>query len=348
MSATPVTGTNLIKPLYRHLTFPESRLSATSIYSLLHQATGISTLKAYLLLHVTLLNRRFKDAGIDPRIGWLLLVSGFILFSFLLFDRTRLAPFIYTAIALGLLVPLTEKRRTDFLRTCFNDPVFRQVRMAENGLVALPFFIFLVFKQQYVIALALLALAAILALFNFRSLPVPAMPTPFSKKPFEFIIGFRNAFYLLGGIYILTALAVSVNNPNLGIFSLLALFAIILGFYLKPENEYYVWIYSLTPTEFLLEKLKTAWLFSAMIVAADLVALLIFFPEKTGLLLLFTLVGFALLTSMILAKYADYPGEIGLLNGIILAFCLAFPPLLLIAIPYFYNRATGSLNRILK
>ncbi|HQR02304.1 MAG TPA: hypothetical protein PLA61_15735, partial [Ferruginibacter sp.] len=85
-----------------------------------------------------------------------------------------------------------------------------------------------------------------------------------------------------------------------------------------------------------------------VIVAADLVALLIFFPEKTGLLLLFTLVGFALLTSMILAKYADYPGEIGLLNSIILAFCLAFPPLLLIAIPYFYNRATGSLNRILK
>ena len=41
------------------------------------------------------------------------------------------------------------------------------------------------------------------------------IPTPFSKKPFEFSTGFRRSFFMFPIAYILTFIAIRVDNFNL-------------------------------------------------------------------------------------------------------------------------------------
>ncbi|MBK7030860.1 MAG: hypothetical protein IPH45_17355 [Bacteroidales bacterium] len=45
------------------------------------------------------------------------------------------------------------------------------------------------------------------------------IPTPFSKHPFEFAVGFRKTFLAWLFAYFLTIMAISVGNFNLGVFS---------------------------------------------------------------------------------------------------------------------------------
>jgi hypothetical protein len=45
-------------------------------------------------------------------------------------------------------------------------------------------------------------------------------------------------------------------------------------------------------------------------------------------------------------KYAAYPEKVGISEGIILALCLAFYPLILAIIPYYYFKAIANLKKI--
>jgi hypothetical protein len=54
------------------------------------------------------------------------------------------------------------------------------------------------------------------------------------------------------------------------------------------------------------------------------------------------------LTTVILAKYAAYPNEIDLVQGIIMAICLVMPPLLIVVIPFFANQSANKLKAFLK
>ena len=66
------------------------------------------------------------------------------------------------------------------------------------------------------------------------------------------------------------------------------------------------------------------------------------------LTLIAALIGFAFLMLIILAKYAAYPAEMNLPEGIMIALCLIFPPLLLGLIPFFYRKAVNKLTFLLK
>jgi hypothetical protein len=164
-------------------------------------------------------------------------------------------------------------------------------------------------------------------------------------------------------------MAVVVNNFNLGVFSLLAIFLMVLCYYLKPEDEFYVWSYSLTPAKFLLEKLKTAYLFTFYLYLPILLLLCItslsslrgsFLPYlrsnpplndlffgNIGLLFLVILMGYLYLTAIILAKYSAYTNEMEIKEALLLFICLIVPPVLLVVIPYFANRAVVRLKAIL-
>jgi hypothetical protein len=76
--------------------------------------------------------------------------------------------------------------------------------------------------------------------------------------------------------------------------------------------------------------------------------LTVLFFEHTGTLLLVALLGHLYLITVILAKYAAYPHEIDLAQGVVMALCFFFPPLLIAVIPYFANRSTKSLNVLLQ
>lgn len=305
-------------------------------------------MKAYFELQFKMANRRLKDTGFAPLLAYIILTLGFVALSIFLFAKTEFAQYAYMLAALTLIGKLSETRRTEFLKICFGNTKLKQIRVAENFICALPFLIFLLYQQLIFTALLLAVLTTILALVNFSTTLNFTLWTPFSKRPFEFTIGFRNTFYLIFIAYALTIIAVSVHNFNLGVFSLLLVLATTLSYYNKPENEYYVWIHNLNAQKFLFSKIKTAMLFSASLALPIAITLAIFYPQNIGILALFFLVGCLLLIGVIVGKYAAYPDEMNIVQGVLLALCLWFPPMLVVLIPYFFKKSENRLSRLLK
>lgn len=293
-----------------------------------------------------MLNRRFRDAGLKPWLAYIALALGFTGFSVYLFYKTDLAAPVYVAIALALTGGFSEKRRYDFLNTCFGDSKLKKIRVAENLLAVLPFVAFLGYKQELLSALALISGSILLALVNFRSTLNVTIPTPFYKRPFEFTVGFRSTLYLIVAAYALACIAVSVGNFNLGIFAMLLLFVVSMSYYGRPENEYYVWIHSHSARQFLGEKIKTALLYASGLALPIALLLALFFPQNLNAILLCFLLGWGFLVFIVVCKYAAYPDEMNIPQGVLLALCVGFPPLLVVLIPYLFRQSENRLNRL--
>ncbi|MEP6713815.1 MAG: hypothetical protein ABJA37_15420, partial [Ferruginibacter sp.] len=169
-----------------------------------------------------------------------------------------------------------------FLKLVFPKKAYRRIRIFENLAIIFPFIAFLIFKLLLIASLVTVVLAILLVFINLKSNFSVTVPTPFYKKPFKFVVGFRNAFFLFGSAYYLSAMAVVHDNFNLGIFSLLLFFFICCSFYSKPEEEYFVWCYNIKPKTFLLEKIKTAFLFVTALSVPILLIMSIYFFDKTG------------------------------------------------------------------
>jgi hypothetical protein len=302
----------------------------------------------YLLLQYTIINRKFKDFGIHPLAGKAITIAAFIILSHFLFSKTEFAVYIYFVAAFSVLLNFTDQTRNDFLRLCFPGKEYFKIRLAENACVVLPFIIFLLIKTQFFMAFLMCCLALFTAVIKSNIKVQYTIPTPFSRKPFEFIKGFRNTFFLFGLYYFITVMAVLVGNFNLGIFTLLFVFMTILSFYIQPENPYYVWIFNLNPKRFLTKKIKTGFVHSAVLCFPVIAALAIFFPGELLIIAGFLLLGFISVITIIFAKYAYFPKEISPTQGILIALALYFPPMLLFVLPFFYLQSIKRLNEILE
>lgn len=143
-------------------------------------------------------------------------------------------------------------------------------------------------------------------------------------------------------------MAVFADNFNLGVFALLLVFPVLLSFYSKLENEYYVWTFTDTPKGFLINKIKTGLVYLSILVIPILIVLGIFFLSETFTLFIFMLLGYVYLVTIILAKYSAYPNEMNLPQGILIGISLLFPPILIGIIPFFYLQSIKRLNDILE
>ena len=304
-------------------------------------------MKDYVKLQFLMMNRKLSDFGVHPIIGYILLLFVFIALTAYLFYKTTYAPYIYVLIALYFTSKLSENRRNDFLKICFGSK-HRQIRIMENLIILLPFAIYLIYRQHFTPFFILAAITVLMALLNFNTTYHVTIPTPFYKKPFEFTVGFRNTFFLFIISYGLTIIALAVDNFNLGIFALTLVFFTVISYYMKPENEYFVWSYSCTPAKFLIEKIRTAFLFTFYLCLPVLLLLSLFFWENIHILLVFTLIGYLYLTMIILTKYAAYPNEMDIIQGIIVGLTFVLPPLLIAIIPFFAIQSINKLKAFLR
>lgn len=305
-------------------------------------------MREYFELQYRMINRKFKDAGLEPLLAHLILIVGFIGLSVYLFSKTEFAEYIYLFLALTFIGKLSETRRVEFLKICFGDTQAKKIRATENLICIIPFLTFLIYKQFFISASLLLTLTATLAIINFRTNFNFTIWTPFSKRPFEFTVGFRKTFFFFLVAYALAVIAVFVNNFNVGVFAMLLVFAITISYYTKLEPEYYVWIYNVDAKNFLFSKIKTAILFSALLSLPIAIALAIFFRQNIGILSLFFLGGWMFLIGVIVSKYSAYPDDMNITQGILLALCILFPPILIILIPYLFKKSENSLQSLLK
>jgi len=305
-------------------------------------------MRQYFLLQFRLLNRHIRDFGLHPMAGWLMGAVLFVGLSFFIFHKTEYAVYAYLLAAFSLLAKLSEKGRNEFLRGCFPDRQYYKIRLLENVFVALPFLIFLLAKWHVMEAIGLGFAATALAFFKMGMGGSFTLPTPFGKRPFEFLMGFRKTYYLHLFAYFIAIMALCVLNFNLGIFALLLVFLICMTYYSDMESGYYVWIHAQQPQAFLRNKIKAAIVY-ASILSLPLAAVLSFvFYEYVHIILAVILLGYIYLTTVVLAKYAAYPQGMGLPQSLLLAFSLALPPMLLVTIPYFYKKSVKHLEFVLE
>ena len=288
-------------------------------------------------------NRKIKEAGLHPVLGYFLGLITFILFSEYIFHEIESAKHVIILICLSFQFRLSEENRTDFLLITYGDKTKNKIRVLENLILCIPFASLLAYKYLFFYAISLLLCSIAFALISFQINVNFTIPTPFSKNPFEFSTGFRKTFLIFTLAYALTVIAISVDNLNLGIFSLLLIFLIILSFYSKPEEEYYVWVHADTPQLFLKKKMIIATRNFILILIPIVLGLLFYFPVEYDILLLFLLIGILFLWIMILAKYSVFPKAINIPEIIIIIFAVSFPPLILFVIPYFYIKSIKNL-----
>jgi hypothetical protein len=305
-------------------------------------------MKEYFRLQFKMLNRQLIEWGIEPLIGYLVGIVVFVGISIKLFESTQYAEYLYVFFALSLVIRLSEVSRNEFLKLCYPKKEYEKLRVVENVVVATPFIVLLLFQGKIWSSVLLLLSTCLLTVFDFKSKFNFTLPTPFYKHPFEFTIGFRTNFFLFIIAYFLMVMALIVPNFNLGIFSLILVSLVCLNYYINSESEFYVWIFSMTPKEFISYKLKNIIQYSTLLYLPITIGLSVFFPEKIDVILGFQCLGYLFVFTAMLAKYSVFPEKLGLRLGIVLALTLWLPPLLLLIIPYLYIQSIKKLKEILQ
>ena len=304
-------------------------------------------LKFYLRLQATRIHRKVQSLGGYPVLNYSVIVAVFLAVSYIFQSSLEHWGMIYAFMALGVVNGLNNSDYTDFLKYTYSKADFHRIRVIENVVAAIPFMLFLSINGKAIFALILLPGAVLLAFLGSRRLWHARIPTPFGKYPFEFIVGFRVAFIVFTFTYALAYKALQYHNYGIGIFALLLSCMVCTAFYGKVEDYFYVWIFSDTPRQFLLTKLKTAIASTLLLCLPIVIALMVSNPGKIHIILAFQLIGLGYVCAGVVCKYATFPGDISVKEGLLVVFSILFPPLLLVSIPLLYKRSLRSLEGIL-
>jgi hypothetical protein len=301
-------------------------------------------IKDYFILQIKMMTRKMKEIGLPPVIGVLLAIVAFIGASFILYTKSTYASPIYVLMALIFVLKLDSMERNSFLKQVFKLKDYYILRISENLLLIFPFVLVLLIQQEFVFSILLSLIAFLLSFISINLNSSFVIPTPFSKKPYELMVGFRNWFYLLALDYFFAIMAIKYENYNLGLFAIIFLFILLISSYTKPENEYFVWNYSLKPGRFIFNKTSQATFQATILILPVLIALFIGFSNQIGNTVIFSVLAYIFLFSAILAKYASYPYEMQLPYMVLIVLSVFFPPFLMVLIPFLYWKASQHLK----
>ncbi|WP_299213561.1 hypothetical protein [uncultured Aquimarina sp.] len=305
-------------------------------------------MRYYFLLQYKRIHRSFKDFGTEPFIGYPIIVVLFYLMSSSIFENVLYANYIYVLISTLFAYAVGNSEHARFIKQHFSIVNYRKIVVMNNMLKVTPFAIFLLYKTYYTEVFLVYALAFFVSLAKKRSRVSLTIPTPFGKKPSEFVIGFRKTFWLFLLIYGLAAIATYKGNFNLGVFSLVSIFFVCSSYYMKPDPDFYIWIHAMNSRDFLKHKIVIAIKYSFMLTAPILFVLSVFYLDQIHITLFFLIMGWLYLVMYLLMKYAFQNQGLELFQGVVGVLCLLFPPIMVITIPYFYTKAINNLDLLLK
>lgn len=308
----------------------------------------MTTIKYYFSLQFTMLKRQLTDFGVNPITGFIIIAAVFCGLSVVLFNQTNYASYLYVFIATSIVLKYSEAERNDFLKFTFSKTDYFKIRLIENGLTAFPFIIFLGVKAQIYPMLLLIVAAGTITMVHLKNSFSLVIPTPFFKKPFEFVAGFRTTILAFPLGYFVVAMSIIHQNINLGLFTLLFLFLVCLSFYSQPEDVPTVWVHQLTVNGFLYSKIKTAIIYSSLLTLPVAIGLGILFSASIFIIIGIQLLGYLYLIAAIVAKYAAFPQKMNLPQALLLGASMLMPPFLLAVIPFFYVQSRKRLKEILE
>jgi hypothetical protein len=303
-------------------------------------------LRFYLQLQTKRILRHLKDFGINPAVGIGLVGLFFLFSSYAIFSYTEYAPLLYVVLALSVVNSSASSIRFEMLKMAFSEFDYYKIRSLENLIVVFPFLAYMLFMQAFLSSI-LLVVVSLLLVFSEKSQSLNLkIPTPFSKTPFEFTIGFRKSILAYLFLYGITGIAVFVGNFNLGIFALFAMMLVCMMFYSIIEPDYYVWVFNNGAKDFLRTKMKEGVFNGLKSSLPIVIALIIFFPSNAWIVIGFLLLGQLYLIANLLLKYAYYPNNTEVYQAVLFPVLVLFPPLLLFIIPQYYHKSIENLNHI--
>ena len=185
-------------------------------------------------------------------------------------------------------------------------------------------------------SLITLALNGIISLLNNVRRISFQVPSPFSRQPYEFTVGFRRSYLFIMGIYLLTFISIHYNNLNLGLFSLLLIYLLCITFYSHLDPIFYVWIYAQSPKIFLVKKMKTALFYSSCLSLIIVLPLIYFYKNELPIIFITFVVGILYIIAGVLSVYVHYPKRMTLAHQMQLYFGILIPPVLLLIIFNFF------------
>lgn len=304
-------------------------------------------LTEYFKLQLTLIKRQLADFGIHPLLALLLLPILLVGLSFALYSQTSYAGFIVAFMATSWILKLSNSERFEFLKLQFKKVDFIRIRIIENVSIAIPFVVILGLKADWIPLLCLLLLSILLAFHKQRDLLSFAIPTPFGKHPFEFIIGLRTFYFVYPIVCSLMLIAHNVENPNLGLVAVGASCLLSLAFYQNPETPFWVWNHALSAKTFLLKTVTRSLKQHIITNLVVVILAVILFPAYWYFALIIFLSSSVLLAITVIAKYSSFPNQLSIVDSIYLGLSLAVPLFLPLAFYYFTKKSTRQLSQLL-
>ena len=304
----------------------------------------MSLIKVYFNLQKKLISRQIREFGLHPVVAIFLGMLVFSIFSWIVYTKTNYANYVILGFYVYYLTVLSDLRRDEFLQSILNRKQFVGVRMFENFIFYIPFLVVLLCYNNFSTACIGMAISILMGLNPIKRTASLTIPTPFYKKPFEHIVGFRNFILIIFLAYILCVISIQVNNFNLGIFSMVLISLISMSFYNLPEESYFVWMYNISPYQFLIKKLQEGIFHHFILIIPSFLILLYFNPSQILIILIVYLISILYLSFMIIAKYANYPKQISIPQSILIIMSFLIPPILLYTFPLFFKRSIRQLT----
>ena len=156
-------------------------------------------MKYYFSIQQKRLGRLLKSSGIHPVGAIILTLIGFSTITYVLFENTIYAKYIYPLIGLSLMLSLVKSEKINFLKLCFSEKDYLKIRLFENLFIIIPFLVGLIAFNELLIGGIYIIVGITMSFVKLNSKINLVLPTPFYKNPFEFIIGFRKIFLVFLG-----------------------------------------------------------------------------------------------------------------------------------------------------
>lgn len=302
-------------------------------------------MRYYFKLQLKLSIRALKNNYENPWFLIIILFVAFIVSSAAFLNNVPNAPYFYLLLETGVILSLSSKKRNQFLSSIFLKKKYIVLRIIENILVALPFILSLVYKKLYWLSLINLILCLLLSFYNIPGLKsYSAIPSPFSKRPYEFTTGFRRTYWLIIITYCLAIYSITQHDLILSMASLLGVFIICVTFYSHLDPIFYVWIHAQSAKVFLGKKITTAIIYSLLLSLPVIVLFVIFYPNNLPTIFLILTTGILYIVLSVVYVYVNFPVKTTQSQNLQYIAGLLFPPLTILIIPNFYSQAVRRLK----
>lgn len=303
------------------------------------------TIINYFNLQGKILKRYVVDAGFPAFVCYPAII---ILYSFLYYLLTQSPTWGASLLFIAnfqYLFSLSGFKRNEFLKSVFPITLYYQVRILENIVMSLGSLTIFVSTGNYLMAFALLMSCILFIFTSTISFWKRSIPTPFTKKPFEFIIGFRKSWLSLLLLYVVSIIAVGVGNLNLLLFCMFCICLCCTFYYQAPEPLLIHWQQNRKPAAFLRYKIRRGIIQLSLLVWPLFFLVAISFPTDLYKAFIVWLLGLTLIPFIISLKYAVFPRAISIPEGTIISLCLIFYPLIIAVVPYYYFKAVNNLKQ---